>query len=69
MSEEISKVVGYRLEIRQDRLDDPDAILSMSVTLPNGLSAKFGRCTPWRQPEKGLSGTNCPSPESISLTC
>jgi hypothetical protein len=69
MGEEIANVRGYRLEIREDHLEDPDTILSMSVTLPNGLSAKFGRCTPWHQSQKGLSGTNCPSPESISLTC
>ena len=69
MSEEIAKVQNYRLEIRKDRLDNPESILWMTVTLPNGLRAKFGRCTTWDQSAKGFGGENCPPPESMSLTC
>jgi hypothetical protein len=41
-------VEGYRYEVQKEKLDDPDTIDFVTVTLPQGLSAKFRRWTAWK---------------------
>jgi hypothetical protein len=40
-------IEGYRYELPKGRLENPDTIRNVRVTLPNGLTAKFIRAENW----------------------
>lgn len=50
-SERVS--VDARYELRKAHLEDPDLILSVRITLPSGVTAKFRRSGPWRSAHDG----------------
>jgi len=60
-------VLKYQYRVKKEKLENPDTIDCLTVTLPQGMSAKFRRWTTWEPDHPIIEESGANEPPSVSL--